>query len=89
MFRISEVSDSRAILTVRFEGRLVGAWVLEARRYCEQRAKEIATLRIDLADLLYLDRKGVHLLADLRATGVCLLNASPFVERQLKALVQG
>jgi hypothetical protein len=46
---------------------------------------ETPLLKLDLADLSYLDRAGAMLLLDLRTRGVALFNGSPFIEEQLKA----
>jgi hypothetical protein len=76
-------------VTLRFEGRLVGPWVAEANLVCERLLSETPLLQLDLADLSYLDRAGAMLLLDLRTRGVSLLNGSPFIEEQLKAVTNG
>ena len=75
--------------TLRFEGRLVGPWVAEANQVCERLLSETQILKLDLADLSYIDRAGAVLLLDFRTRGVSLLNGSPFVEEQLKAVAHG
>jgi len=89
MFRISELTPRNHSVTLRFEGRLVGPWVLEADEVCERLLSETPVLKLDLADLAYVDRTGAMLLLNLRARGVFLLNGSPFIEEQLKAFSIG
>jgi hypothetical protein len=85
MLRISELTPHSASARLRFEGRLVGPWVIEATQVCNHQLNRISALELDLADLVYLDRNGASLLTQLRARGVSLVNSSPFIEEQLKA----
>jgi ABC-type transporter Mla MlaB component len=89
MLRISELTPRNHSVTLRFEGRLVGPWVAEANQVCERLLGEIPLLKLDLADLSFLDRAGAMLLLSLRTRGVALLNGSPFIEEQLKAVTNG
>ena len=89
MLRISEQTPRNHSITLRFEGRLVGPWVSEATQVCERLLSETPALKLDLADLSYLDRAGAMMLLDLQTRGVCLLNGSPFIEEQLKATTNG
>jgi len=66
------------------EGRLVGPWVAEARSTCEQLLDESRLLKLELAELEFVDGSGAALLLDLRQRGVSLANHSPFIEEQLK-----
>jgi hypothetical protein len=88
MLRISELTPRNHSVTLRFEGRLVGPWVSEATQVCERLLDQTPLLKLDLADLSYLDRAGAMLLRDLRTRGVDLLNGSPFIEEQLKAVTK-
>jgi hypothetical protein len=42
-------------------------------------------VKLDFADVTYADRSGVLLLLNLRASGVELVNCSPFLAEELKA----
>ena len=89
MLRISELTPRNHSVTLRFEGRLVGPWISEATQVCERLLGETSALKLDLTDLSFLDRAGAMLLLNLRTRGVALLNGSPFVEEQLKAVTNG
>jgi hypothetical protein len=86
MLRISDNSSPAGQAVLRLEGRLSGPWVAEASRLCDQWQSPARSLTLDLRELVYLDRSGAELLVRLRKEGVHLVNGSPFVEEQLKAL---
>jgi anti-anti-sigma regulatory factor len=85
MLKISESKPGKQITTLRLEGRVVGPWVDELREVCEPLVKNGCPLVLDLAEVTFADESGVTLLANLRARGVKLLRAMPFVEEQLKS----
>jgi len=70
--------------TLRAEGRLIGPWVDELKRSCEDVLIAGAKLSIDLSDVSFVDRDGVELLQSLRSRHVELVNCSSFVTEQLK-----
>ncbi|HSB71081.1 MAG TPA: hypothetical protein VLT62_17270 [Candidatus Methylomirabilis sp.] len=85
MLRIQcdEKMDER--LTIRLEGRVIGPWVNELRRTCEECFSTGTKLCLDLSEVLFLDRDGVELLRSLRERDVRFLNCSRFVAEQLRA----
>jgi ABC-type transporter Mla MlaB component len=85
MLRISEVQPPNHSVTLRLEGRVAGPWVAEARKACEDVLAGGRVLKLDLAEVEFLDAEGVALLADFRSRGVAFVAYSPFVEAQLKA----
>lgn len=89
MLKISQIQPPNHAITLRLEGRLVGPWVAEARSTCEQLLEEGRFLKLELAELEFLDGSGVVLLLDLRRRGVSLANHSPFIEEQLRQATAG
>jgi hypothetical protein len=69
---------------LRLEGQIIGPWVDELRRACEHRLGSGAVM-LDLADVSFVERRGLDLLHVLRMRGVPLLHCSAFVTEQLKA----
>jgi anti-anti-sigma regulatory factor len=69
---------------VRVEGRVIGPWVGELARACDQLLGSGSELVIDLAAVSFVDRAGVALLRRLAARGAAVVNASRFVAEQLK-----
>ena len=85
MLKISQSEPVNHAVTLRFEGSVAGPWVAEARKACEKVLTEGKALKLDLAEVEFLDLTGVALLSSFRARGVVFVDCSPFVEAQLKA----
>jgi len=85
MLRVTVVESSRGAVTLRVEGRIMGAAVEELRRACDVHAiPEQVQLSLELADASFADTAGIALLKELRSRGVGLLRTNPFVAEQLK-----
>lgn len=84
MLKISEPIANHAV-TLKLEGRLVGPWVAELKKTCEQHLEANRVINLDFADVTFADRTGLALLLRLRAQGVKLVNCSPFIEAELRA----
>jgi ABC-type transporter Mla MlaB component len=87
MLRISEIELIGDAATLRLEGRAVGTLVTEVKNACEKHLSAGHRLRLDLADLSFVDRAAVALLQELRLRGVALMNCSPFLKEELKQAV--
>ena len=85
MLKISQTGTPNHSATLKLEGRVVGPWVGELRRICEPFLAENRALRLDLAEVSYVDEEGVIALNRLKSRGVKLKNCSPFVEQQIKS----
>ena len=85
MLKISQTGTPNHSVTLKLEGRVVGPWVGELRRICEPLLAEERALRLDMAEVSYVDAEGVAALNDFKSRGVKLKNCSPFVEQQIKA----
>lgn len=85
MLKISESKPVRKTITLRLEGRIVGPWVEELLQVCGPLASNGCHLALDLAEVVFVDEKGVVALSELSARGTQLVNATPFVAEQLRA----
>lgn len=85
MLKISQVEPVNHSVTLRLEGRVVGPWVTELRKSCEEVLVENRSLKLHLADVEFMDATGVALLSSLRSRGVSFLECPPFAAEQLKA----
>ena len=85
MLKISQTETPNHSVTLKLEGRVVGPWVGELSRICEPLLAEDRALKLDLAEVSYLDEEGVIALNRLKSRGVKLKNCSPFVEQQIKS----
>jgi anti-anti-sigma regulatory factor len=79
-------ANGRAIL--KLEGRVIGPWVEEVRRSCDEVLAAGASLTLDCSEVSFVDREGVELFRRLRSRQVELSNCSRFVAEQLKAPVR-
>ena len=78
-------SDGADVL--RLEGDVVGRWVKELGRTCEERlASQGRRLVLDLKDVTFIDVDGIELFRELSARHVELTNCSLFVAEQLREL---
>jgi hypothetical protein len=84
MVRISESGSSDGIQAITLEGSVVGPCVTEVQTYCQRILSQGLTLTIDMAEVSFLDGRGVGLFRDLMSQQVRLLNCSPFVNELLK-----
>jgi len=85
MLRISQVEPVNHAVTLMLEGRVVGPWVTELQKSCEEVLIEGRSLKLHLRDVEFMDAHGVALLSSLRSRGVSLLQCPPFAAEQLKA----
>jgi hypothetical protein len=90
MLKISDLThtDSRAGITFKLEGQVIGQWVDELRRVCEEALAGNGgvghRLVLDLDGLSFLDAAGIALFRELAARNVSLTNCSVFIAEQLK-----
>ena len=87
MLKISQAGTPNQSVTLKLEGRVVGPWVEELRRICEPFLTEDRALRLDLAEVSYVDAEGIATLNSFKTRGVRLKNCSPFVEQQIKTSI--
>jgi hypothetical protein len=85
MLKISQAGKANPSVTLKLEGRVVGPWVGELRQVCETLLIEERSLKLDFADVTFVDASGVAALSSLQTRGVAITNCSPFVEEQLKS----
>jgi len=88
MLRIAPRDTSGEEGTLNLEGRIVGPWVDQLRRSCEEVLTTGAPLTLDLAEVDFVDQEGARLLMNLMGSGVALVNCPAFVREQLKALLR-
>jgi anti-anti-sigma regulatory factor len=84
MLKIGTIETGNGHTKLRLEGRVIGPWVEELRRACDQVFATGAKLALDLSDVSFLDRSGVELIQSLRNRNVALLSCSAFVAEQLR-----
>jgi ABC-type transporter Mla MlaB component len=85
MLKISQIGPVNHTVTLHLEGRIVGPWVMQLQKSCDEVLTEGRSLKLRLADVEFMDMEGVALLSSLRSRGVALLECPPFAAEQLKA----
>ena len=83
MLRISQTRGHDSVLTLRLEGKLVGPWVPELARSCNELPCPPNRLRLDLSAVTFVNGPGVALLRDLLARGATLAACSGLVSELL------
>jgi len=83
MLRIEPVETSSGHCLLRLEGEVLGPWVDEMSRACDQAVATGAKLTLDLTDVSFIDRSGIELFRRLIGGGVVVFNCSPFLQTQL------
>jgi anti-anti-sigma regulatory factor len=90
MLKISDLTHTAtcAARTFKVEGQVLGQWVDELRRVCEEALARNGgpdhRLVLDLDGLSFLDAAGVALFRELAARNVSFTNCSVFIAEQLK-----
>jgi len=79
MLIITRLDGADAIQTLKLEGKLQGPWVGELRAACEQAVLTPSRIRLDLADVSFVDAAGVECIRELIREGVPILACSGFV----------
>jgi len=85
MLRIAriDVDDSDLIQTLKLEGKLLGPWVDELIRACEEPQTPPSCLRLDLSAVTFIDSAGAKLLDDLIRQGARVVGCSGFIAEML------
>ncbi len=85
MLRIARVDggDGQMTPALKLEGRLLGPWVIELRRACEELRVPTNALCLDLTDVTFIDSAGLGLIHDLIRQGATLSGCSGFIEELL------
>jgi ABC-type transporter Mla MlaB component len=83
MLRITHTNGQDSNLTLRLEGKLLGPWVTELARSCDDLSCSPERLRLDLSAVTFVDGPGVALLRDLLGRGAALVACSGLVAELL------
>ena len=84
MLKISQIKPVNHSVVLRLEGRVVGPWVAELQKSCEEVLAEGRSLKLHLAEVDFMDAQGVARLSKLRSRGVAFEECPPFAAEQLK-----
>ena len=84
MLRITKIFEDDLTMTLRLDGKIVGATAagLEGA-YRQYRNGGSKTLSLDFSGVTFIDGDGLAMLKKIKARGVALVNGSPFIESLL------
>jgi ABC-type transporter Mla MlaB component len=83
MLRITHAHGQESMSTLRLEGKLLGPWVEELARSCDELPCAPDCVRLDLSAVTFVDGPGVTLLLELLGRGVKLAACSGLVAELL------
>lgn len=84
MLRITPVAAENSVSTLKLEGKLMGPWVDELGRTCNEYIASRKGLQIDLQSVTFVDGAGVDLLRDLMRRGIRVSACSALVAELLR-----
>jgi ABC-type transporter Mla MlaB component len=79
-----EMCPSDSISTLKLEGKLIGPWVDELSRACEELATPPSGLHLNLSAVTFIDPAGIKLLGDLIRLGATISECTGFVDELLR-----
>lgn len=83
MLKIVALTNGQGTARLVLEGQLIGRWVEELRRACDEALGSGGGLTLDLRGVTFIDRDGVELVRSL-AVRAAITNSSLFVAEQLR-----
>jgi len=84
MLKISLEHSGDQSVTLQLEGRIAEPWTSELRKTCDPLLSEKKFVRLDMAEVSFVDRTGLELLNHLQSRGVLLVECSPFTREQMR-----
>lgn len=84
MLRMTTIQTDPHTTTLFLEGRIVGSWVEELTRECEQKLSQAERIILDVSQVSFVDDNGVEVLKNLRQNRVHLTGCSLFLDELLK-----
>jgi len=88
VLKISIMESAGEAVTLQLEGQISGKWVDLLQLTTEEYLYREVRLTLDLSRVRFADRDGIVLLKQLVGGQVAILNASPFIARQITAAAQ-
>jgi ABC-type transporter Mla MlaB component len=85
MLKVARVDggEGQTIPALKLEGKILGPWVIELRRACEELRVSTSAFCLDLTDVTFIDSAGRGLIHDLVRQGATLPGCSGFIEELL------
>jgi anti-anti-sigma regulatory factor len=83
MLRVSVVAADGSSVTLKLEGRIAREWVAVLEAECRRALTAQQRLRLDLADVTYIDPAGARMLRGMCSAGVEICHCAPLIRQLL------
>lgn len=83
MLKITEIGRTECEIILKLEGRIGECWIGEIGKACEKALSSGCRLTLDMADVLFVERRAVPFFCELRHRQITLANCSAFLTEQL------
>ena len=77
--KITRLSKTGRVLTIKLEGEILEPWVGSVRDTCAPQGSRSEPVCLDLAAVTYVDAAGTQLLRDLMREGIAIAACSSFI----------
>ena len=84
MFKVTCVAEDQDSVTLKVEGRIVGPWVGELQKECDQCLAKRGKLILDITGVTFVDDEGIKVLKSKLGDTVQLTGPSLFISELLK-----
>lgn len=85
MLRITKTLESRSLVTLKVEGRIVSEWVPVLKEECLRALRERQQVRLDLSDVSFIDRRGAEMLKQIESENLQIINCPALIQDLLTA----
>ncbi len=80
MLRITKVSESPSLVTMKLEGRITADWVFLLENECLGFLDERRRVVLDFSEVTFVDWHGVKMLGRISAKNIQVINCCPLIE---------
>ncbi len=80
MLRITKVSESPSLVTMKLEGRIASDWVSLLEKECLRSLEEKRKVVLDFSGVTFVDWRGVEMLGKISVNNMQVINCCPLIE---------
>lgn len=80
MLRVTRLAPDSSCPTLKVEGQIVSEWAAVLAAECAAVLSRGSRIKLDLADVSYIDSRGAEMLRSLPSDRVSLVNCTPLIE---------
>ncbi len=84
MLRITKISESPSLVTMKLEGRIASDWVSLLEKECLRFLDEKRKVVLDFSEVTFVDGRGVELLSKLAGEGIKVVDCCELIKELLE-----